>query len=150
MAKANADLEVAVARYAKNGGAQSIEALRLFLENAGVVPDVIQEIIDQILKLNNTPVTTTFPVAPRKGGTGFVDPGGNFQVFHQGGVVQGTPGTDQLVITQAGEEIGRRSEAGNGGSGGGGFLPIHIDVSGRTLATAMVPFETIRKRYSPR
>lgn len=36
--------------------------------------------------------------------------GGPFHPFHQGGTVPGTPGSDQLILAQAGEEVTRRSE----------------------------------------
>ncbi len=52
-------------------------------------------------------------------------PGDRFGVFHQGGVVPGTPGSDVPIIAQAGETIIPRGGGGGGGGGGGVTVNFH-------------------------
>jgi hypothetical protein len=76
--------------------------------------------------------------------------------FHSGGVVPGAPGTDQLIMAQAGERVVPRntasSSAGNGAGGGGGGGGVVINITagvgdpveiGRQVADALEAYTRV-------
>lgn len=74
---------------------------------------------------------------------------GRFPNRHQGGTVPGTPGTDQLIMAQAGEHVTRRAEA--NGHGGSVIVNVHGSLLGENqLLRALQERNLIRARYSPR
>lgn len=114
LAKADAELDAAAQVFAEQGGAASISALEEMLIQAGVLPETIAAIKAQIDRLNQTPVRRDLILAPSQSG-GTRTTTGN--VFHQGGVIPGPPGSDQLFVGQAGETVTRRSEVPSGRGG---------------------------------
>ncbi|WP_436792667.1 hypothetical protein [Actinospongicola halichondriae] len=82
---------------------------------------------------NNTVGRLSFTIpgwVPGLGGKGFSMP--QIPTFAIGGIVQGMPGSPQLVMAHAGERIVRNSQASNGMSGGTQIIRLEVD--GKTLA----------------
>lgn len=96
LAEAEADLEAARSRYAREGGADSIEALRETWKLAGLSADEIDRLIRMMDILNSTGLTPGLITPPSVGG---------FKKFHSGGIVPGPIGSNQLVMAAGGETI---------------------------------------------
>lgn len=92
LADAQLDANDAAARYATEGGPESVEALEDLLREAGLAEDAIRRITDSIQDLNSTPVVVDMPGS-----------GGQFGVFHQGGVVPGRG--ERLIVAHGGETV---------------------------------------------
>lgn len=83
---------------------------------------------------NNTVGKLSFEIpgwVPGLGGKGFSMP--QLPTYAIGGMVQGMPGSPQLVMAHAGERIVRNSQT-NGGMNGNGTQVIRLEVDGKTLA----------------
>jgi len=110
LADAQLNLDSAGADFAAGGGSKSVEIIKELLENAGVLPETIQAIIDKILEYNNTPITRKEVFVPGVGnvtpGTGGTIGGGGSTIgFASGGVVPGPRGAPILATVHGGEEV---------------------------------------------
>lgn len=109
-------------------GPEGEEILRRLAQEAGIYGDDLEDVLNFIYAIASA--TRNLPPINRPpSGGGSVGP------FHEGGTVPGTPGTDQLIMAQAGERISRRAEA-NGNGHGGQILVQNTfhQVSSTTLA----------------
>jgi tetratricopeptide (TPR) repeat protein len=121
LADAQLDLDAAGSDFAAGGGSKSVEILQELLENAGVLPETIQAIIEAIKEYNDTPITRKEVFVPGVGnvtpGTGGTIGGGGSTIgFASGGVVPGPRGAPMLATVHGGEEVLTPEQRGSSGS----------------------------------
>lgn len=115
--------------FAEEHGPEGEEALRRLAAEAGFYGDDLDRVLAFLDSIDST-TRGLPPVYRRPGGGSAVGP------FHEGGTVPGTPGSDQLIMAQAGETVSRRADAG----GGGGMIHNVIMLDGKVL------YEEVKKR----
>lgn len=119
LAEALARLATASDKFSLDGGPQGIRTLEEMLATAGVARETIQRLTDAITGLNRSPIVARLPGTGRR-----------LDKFHDGGVVAGPVGREQLAIVKGGETILPTHRPGfRGASSGGGMGPVTINVA---------------------
>lgn len=98
LAEAHLRLDAASATFAEEGGQASIDALIQILQDAGVLKETIDRVIESMKRLNSTPVKGNLFAAPQPTRPGQTR-------FDKGGVVPGPRGAPVTAIVHGGETI---------------------------------------------
>lgn len=124
LAVAQGELQVASAKYAEEGGAQSIDALETMMRRAGVTADTIDAVRRALERLNSTPINRTGRDVTGRAGDQRTE-------FHSGGVVApGLPvGTPVAATLLAGESVAPIGHSSHNGHRGGGGTVINVTVN---------------------
>ena len=119
--KANGLLNMAQNEFNTVFGPEGVEAIKALGRQAGLYEDDLAGILDFLMRIGST--TRNLPPLPSGGNTHV---GG---IFHQGGIVGGTPGSTVPILAQAGERVVRNSDVGTsrdpGSSRGGLNVTYH-------------------------